>query len=92
MLRLLSFNMDYRWAHLEFVKSVSVWFISEMLKLGLTYHFETAIPMNSPQRSSNSHPLDSYNYVNYFTYVLYPPLYIAGPIMTFNDWLWQVRV
>lgn len=23
-------------------------------------------------------------------YGLYPPLYIAGPIMTFNDFLWQV--
>lgn len=26
----------------------------------------------------------------YFAYVLYPPLLLAGPIMTFNDFSWQV--
>lgn len=31
-----------------------------------------------------------YSYMTYMSYVLYPPLYIAGPIMTFNDFLWQV--
>ena len=33
-----------------------------------------------------------YNYVNFLSYALYCPLYIAGPIMTFNDFLWQVRL
>lgn len=32
-----------------------------------------------------------YGFVNYLTYILYAPLYIAGPIMTFNDFMWQVR-
>ena len=31
-----------------------------------------------------------YGFVNYLTYILYAPLYIAGPIMTFNDFMWQV--
>lgn len=30
--------------------------------------------------------------MNYIAYVLYPPLYIAGPIMTFNDFMWQVSL
>jgi hypothetical protein len=28
--------------------------------------------------------------LNFFAYCLYPPLYIAGPIITFNDFIWQV--
>lgn len=39
-----------------------------------------------------AHNLDSYSFLNYFAYVIYPPLYIAGPIMTFNDFYWQVSV
>ena len=39
-----------------------------------------------------NHSLDTYSYLNYVAYALYPPLYIAGPIMTFNDFMWQVRV
>ena len=31
-----------------------------------------------------------YGLINYVAYCLYPPLYIAGPIMTFNDFIWQV--
>ncbi|KAH9930065.1 MBOAT-domain-containing protein [Fomitopsis serialis] len=34
-------------------------------------------------------PSDTYSYMNYIAYVLYPPLYIAGPIMAFNDFMWQ---
>ena len=29
--------------------------------------------------------------MNYVAYAIYPPLYIAGPIMTFNDFMWQLR-
>ena len=39
-----------------------------------------------------THNLDSYNSLNYFAYVVYPPLYLAGPIMTFNDFYWQVNL
>lgn len=35
-------------------------------------------------------PNESYAFANYVAYILYPPLYIAGPIITFNDFLWQV--
>lgn len=33
-----------------------------------------------------------YSFWNYLAYALYSPLYIAGPIMTFNDFLWQVSL
>ena len=39
-----------------------------------------------------AHPLDVYSYTNYLTYALYAPLFIAGPIMTFNDFMWQVSI
>ena len=48
--------------------------------------------MGEKQRRSTAHTLDVYSFVNYVTYALYPPLYIAGPIMTFNDFFWQVSV
>jgi D-alanyl-lipoteichoic acid acyltransferase DltB (MBOAT superfamily) len=51
---------------------------------------EQSVPLNTKQRCATAHRLDSYNLLNYFAYVVYPPLYIAGPIMTFNDFYWQV--
>lgn len=47
--------------------------------------------LSTKDRLIEKHPTDMYSYMNYLAYVLYPPLYIAGPIMTFNDFLWQVR-
>ena len=32
-----------------------------------------------------------YNYTNFIAYVLYPPLYLCGPIITFNDFISQVN-
>ncbi|KAH0585624.1 hypothetical protein H2248_008848 [Termitomyces sp. 'cryptogamus'] len=37
------------------------------------------------------HPPQMYTFLSYLSYALYPPLYLAGPIMTFNDYLWQHR-
>lgn len=33
---------------------------------------------------------DDFSYGNYVAYVLYPPLYIAGPIITFSSFIQQV--
>ena len=35
--------------------------------------------------------LQDYTWQNYLAYVLYPPLYIAGPIITFNSFINQVK-
>jgi len=37
-------------------------------------------------------PLSSYNFLQHFVYCFYPPLYIAGPIITFNDFASQLAV
>ncbi|TFK50179.1 MBOAT-domain-containing protein [Heliocybe sulcata] len=52
---------------------------------------DTGSVLNYRERISTPHTLSSYSYVNYLAYVLYPPLYIAGPIMTFNDFMWQLE-
>jgi D-alanyl-lipoteichoic acid acyltransferase DltB (MBOAT superfamily) len=33
-----------------------------------------------------------YTFINYLAYTLYPPLYIAGPIITFDDFMAQTRL
>jgi len=38
------------------------------------------------------HEEKEYSYVNYLTYCLYVPLYLAGPIMTFGDYTYQVYI
>ena len=44
------------------------------------------------QRTVLSHDVETYSFVNYVSYALYPPLFIAGPIITFNDFMWQVSL
>lgn len=39
-----------------------------------------------------SHPLRTYeSFTAYVAYVLYAPLYVAGPILSFNNFHHQVR-
>lgn len=76
MLRLISFNMDYYWSHSHQDRT-------------LANKVQTA--PSDKQRQEIPHPDGVYSYVNYIAYVLYPPLYIAGPILTFNDFMWQLR-
>ncbi|DBA77765.1 hypothetical protein WJX77_010553 [Trebouxia sp. C0004] len=43
-------------------------------------------------RQKASLPASAYNLITYLAYVYYPPLYIAGPICTFNSFASQFRV
>ncbi|KAF4597198.1 glycerol transporter [Pleurotus pulmonarius] len=81
------------------------WYISfniTMLRLvsfGMDYHWACKHPgkldidsnLNEKTRVSTVHSLEMYSFINYLSYAIYSPLYIAGPIMTFNDYLWQHR-
>ncbi|WWC72931.1 uncharacterized protein I206_106895 [Kwoniella pini CBS 10737] len=49
------------------------------------------IPAEYRKRVNTPVPPEDYNFINYVAYCLYPPLYIAGPIITFNDFIWQIR-
>jgi D-alanyl-lipoteichoic acid acyltransferase DltB (MBOAT superfamily) len=46
--------------------------------------------MNERDRIDTPAKPDEYNLLNYLAYVLYTPLYLAGPILTFNDFIHQV--
>ncbi|KAG2101567.1 MBOAT, membrane-bound O-acyltransferase family-domain-containing protein [Suillus discolor] len=55
------------------------------------YNSHLSSASTEKQRANTPLPLEDYTYRNYITYVLYPPLYIAGPILTFNNFMWQLR-
>jgi len=52
---------------------------------------EVIAVLNEKQRQTVAHPEAMYSYLNYLSYALYPPLYLAGPILSFNDYIWQHR-
>lgn len=78
MLRLVSYNMDYYW---------------QCKKSRSQYHNV----MGSDEFLSDKERIDvpchteDYNFFNFLTYILYTPLYICGPIITFNNFISQIR-
>ncbi|PIL32352.1 transporter [Ganoderma sinense ZZ0214-1] len=46
--------------------------------------------LSDKHRPRVNHSLETYSLLNYIIYAIYPPLYIGGPIMTFNDFMWQL--
>ncbi|KAF2737947.1 MBOAT-domain-containing protein [Polyplosphaeria fusca] len=78
-LRLISFNLDYYW-------SLNSRGNSPIEKKQLD-------PSNLSERDRVSIPAPStdFSFRNYFAYTLYSPLYLAGPILTFNDYMSQLR-
>ncbi len=91
MLRLISFNMDYYWSRTTASESVSAHLNSKhcwsdwSCKKGISDR-----PLTEKGRQTTPHTAEIHTFTNYLTYVLYPPLYIGGPIMSFNDFMWQV--
>ena len=41
-------------------------------------------------RQESHAPKNSYGFIQYLAYFLYTPLYLAGPVVTFNCWISQV--
>lgn len=79
VLRLISFNMDYYW--------------SLQLRNGSPVEKKQLDLSNLSERDRVSAPAKNgdYSFRNYFAYVLYSPLYLTGPIITFNDYISQLR-
>ncbi|GAX82429.1 hypothetical protein CEUSTIGMA_g9857.t1 [Chlamydomonas eustigma] len=75
LLRILSFASDWHWACLKVPNKGS---------LGHSKRYD-----ENKARISRHLPPDAYNFLAYITYILYPPLYIAGPIITFNSYVSQ---
>lgn len=80
-LRMISFGMDYCWASPETEKSVrSAHRDCEECKYGKCEKLLSSLPRNR----------DEYTFVNYIAYTLYIPLYLAGPIISFNNFRYQM--
>ncbi|KAJ2684604.1 glycerol transporter [Coemansia spiralis] len=80
MLRMVSFAMDYHW-RVRQEKEASVQRIDALV----------ANPKTEKDRVENSCFAQDYCFANYWAYLLYPPLYLTGPIITFNNFISQMR-
>lgn len=78
LLRIISFNMDY---------------LSRLSEPDESYDLNKANneELSDRDRQAYKWNLQEYNVVNYLGYLLYTPLFLAGPVITFNDYLYQSR-
>ncbi|CAG8594577.1 330_t:CDS:10 [Cetraspora pellucida] len=85
MLRLVSFNMDYYWSFHPSNNSPEV-------ILGESHRNDRDLaPLTEKDRIIGPCFHEDYNFVYYLSYALYAPLYLAGPIITYNNFIAQLR-
>ena len=83
---MISFNMDYYWACREEHKGIS----SSSSVLLLRKDVSPARPTASSERNDYRHrinaslSLTAYHVLHFLLYVFYVPLFLSGPIVTFN--------
>lgn len=87
ILRMISFSMDYSWA-LYKPQSPK----DKVAHISTCAECSESPNMCKRQRLETSHPIEDYDFFNYLTYCLYAPLYMAGPILAFNDFKHQLLV
>lgn len=78
VLRLISFNLDYYWSLDR--RSYSP-LEKQLDPAALSERDRVSIPAQSKD----------FNFRNYIAYAIYGPLYLTGPILTFNDYISQGR-
>ncbi|KAM3088506.1 glycerol transporter, variant 2 [Clarireedia jacksonii] len=78
VLRLISFNLDYYWSLDRRAGSLLE---KQLDPANLSERDRIAIPA----------PEKDYNFRNYIAYSIYAPLYLTGPIITFNDYISQAK-
>ncbi|KAL8840757.1 MAG: hypothetical protein Q9170_001195 [Blastenia crenularia] len=79
VLRLISFNLDYYWS------------LNRAGGSPLEKKQDDQSNLSERNRIDTPAKADDYSFRNYFAYVLYSPLYLTGPIVTFNDYVSQLR-
>lgn len=101
ILRLISFNMDYYWS-VDYPSTSPIEvcipiphaaLFSLDSQLTEIYKKKQLDPAALSDRDRVKIPAEpaAFSMRNYIAYVLYSPLYLAGPIMTFNDYVSQQR-
>lgn len=95
VLRMISFNMDYHWSLQS--RSASpievgnlILFTVDNAYMPKKKQLDPAALSARDRISMPAKPAD-YSFRNFVAYALYSPLYIAGPIVTFNDYISQAR-
>ncbi|CAG8540046.1 22521_t:CDS:2, partial [Racocetra persica] len=78
MLRLVSFNMDYYWSFHPSNNSPE-------------RNDRDLAPLTEKDRIIGPCFREDYNFIYYLSYALYAPLYLAGPIITYNNFIAQLR-
>ncbi|EHY57874.1 Membrane-bound O-acyltransferase GUP1 [Exophiala dermatitidis] len=79
VLRMISFNFDHYWS-------------LDRSRAGSPVEKKQLDPTALSERDRVAMPAPAHTYTSFKTYVayiLYPPLYLAGPIVTFNDYIYQ---
>ncbi|WFD03977.1 glycerol transporter [Malassezia obtusa] len=76
MLRFVSYALDYQWAEAK-------------TPVDPARELAPGVP-DARTRTRHHRPMAEYGLGNYLLYIFYPPLFIAGPIMTFNDFAAQL--
>ncbi|KAL7620674.1 glycerol transporter [Parahypoxylon ruwenzoriense] len=79
VLRLISFNLDYYWSLDR--RSYSPVEKKQVDPAALSERDRISIPAQSKD----------YSFRNYVAYAIYAPLYLTGPVITFNDFISQLR-
>ncbi|GMH33432.1 hypothetical protein BSKO_01266 [Bryopsis sp. KO-2023] len=84
VLRFISFSMDHHW--MKTGKDTASAKKNDFRDRGL-------LDPHAGVKARSSTPLqpDEYNLLQFLVYVLYPPLYIAGPTSTYNNFAHQLR-
>eukprot|EP00605_Chrysophyceae_sp_TOSAG23-4_P002313 GSChrysophyteH1.ASY1.ANO1.2559.1 assembled CDS len=77
ILRIVSYNLDFMWARHE----------EQQINTAKVGTSEESVPLTRSNLADQSRPLVEYDLPTYFSYILYCPLYIAGPIMSFNAYV-----
>ncbi|GAA5985144.1 hypothetical protein JCM10908_002541 [Rhodotorula pacifica] len=98
MLRLVSFNMEWYWASsaaigatLSAAGETDAVLPEPPTSPQIKAVGERALRSRSVQPTLDPSPLaGNYSFIFYLAYVLYPPLYLAGPIMTYPSFVAQL--
>ncbi|SCU88471.1 LAMI_0D10220g1_1 [Lachancea mirantina] len=105
LLRMISFNMDFlaRYSDVTgkeptpspppcFEKPALSRSASSTTKLEtICENGSNSILTDEHARLAAPHHIQDYSLANYLAYITYTPLFIAGPIITFNDYLYQTK-
>lgn len=89
MLRLISYGMDSYWSTSTSTTTPTT--TSPVHNTTMNTTTKVSPPSTHKSRVNTSLEVGEYDLVGLIAYAIYPPLYVAGPIMTYNDFIWQMK-